>query len=229
MNIEELDVILNEKREIQHMKFNALLDHIKNTMNSFIADNHLDGIAKIQHVCESSVQIEIPRDGKYGHTFDLYFHMPYFKDARKLEMNFGCFGSFKTDDVPEINYCIVIGTFASHLKELEQQLILSDEAKKFFDEYETAYHERYKADDMKRDFIAEQKKIEDDNKRVEFAAKLFVGAKIECGTVRWNNEPNINEIEHITAKNIIFKNDYGKRTKKEFVLDNLVSGRWKLV
>ncbi len=230
MNLEELEAAAKDMNEIKKTKYFALVDHLRGVMNEFISNN-LYGIARIQHVNESSMQIEIiSKDNrKYGHTFDIYYHTPYSKESRKLELNFGCFGSFNCNGTDEINYCIALGKIASNMKDFEKKLILSDEAKKFFDEYAEASNEYYKINDKIRNFKFEQKKIEDDKKREEFAAKLIVGAKINVGKKYISGDPCIYEIEHMTAKNILFKQNYGKRTKKEDVIHNLMSGQWKLV
>lgn len=228
MNLEELETIANEKHEIEKTKHAALIDHLRSAMAEFITNN-LNGIAKIQCVNEGCMQLEIPRnDMKYGHTLDIYYHAPFGKDNRRLELNFGCFGSFNCDDINAINYCIALGKIASHMKELEQKLILSDKAKKLFDEYVEARNAYYRANDEARNFINEQKKIEDDKKRNEIAAKIVVGAKIEAGKL-WNGNPKIVEIEHITPKNVIFKYGYGTRTKKDILINSIFHGEWKFV
>lgn len=82
-----------------------------------------------------------------------------------------------------------------------------------------------------KDNIAKNEKKE---KEAELLSKMKEGSKIivdvrnryEGGKIVWYDV--IKTIGHITPKNIVFEEDYGYRTKKDYVLGQLVLGNWKL-
>ena len=226
MTIEELTKIAEQKNAIYKEKHDALIKHIDGIFH-YMLPAEFNSIVDI-YVNSSSAQIEVKRrDMHHGHSFDLYYHPTYGSKPRKLEMNFGCFGSFKANDEDAINYCKLIGHFASHLAEIEQKLIFSEEGKKAFDEYDAASNENFRAaEDVRKFEFAKQNEEAEACKR-EIAKKIVVGAKVQVG-LNYYHEPIIREIASMTAKNIVFKNEC-KRTKKTYLIDNIFESNWKFV
>ena len=229
--LDELNEVAMQKIAIQKEKHAALKQHIESTVKSFIPSS-LASYAEVFNITDEHAEIGVKlhtTEGKSkGHSFDLYFHRPWGRehDSCKLEMNFGCFGSFDFHDDLAIMYCQMLNAIASNLAVIEPKLLFSDEGKKAFGEYETANHDAWKARDEVKQLLDEQKAKEHEAKKEEVLRKIAVGTKILRGK-RYNGDPVIYEIEHVTSKNILFKEDYGKRTKKEVLVDNLVRGDWK--
>ena len=66
-------------------------------------------------------------------------------------------------------------------------------------------------------------------KIAEIASKIVVGAKVVVRKKSdWRSEI-AKTIEHVTEKNVLFKEDYGKRTKKDELISNILSNRWELL
>lgn len=228
MTIEELIKIADEKNTIFAQIREALEKHIRKTFADAIPSELMRFIKLYENTNSTQVEVKLPGE-KRGHYFDLYYHTPYGKESRKLELNFGCFGSFTSSDECEITYCKAVAFFASHLAEIEQKLIFSEEGKKAFAEYDIAQHESYKAKDAVSNAQIEQKNLEDAAKKEEILKQIGIGCKImTCKKTSWR-DAIVKTIGSITAKNIIFKEDYGKRTKKDEFLANLCNGKWEIV
>lgn len=229
--LDELNEVAMQKIAIRNEKYVALKQHIESVVKSFIPSS-LASYAEVFNITDEHVEIGVTlhtAEGKSkGHSFDLYFHRPWGREneSRKLEMNFGCFGSFGSDDTLAIMYCQMLNAIATSLADIQNKLLFSDEGKKAFSEYKSADHDAWKARDEVKKLLDEQKAKEHEAKKEEVLRKIAVGTKILCGK-RYNGDPVIYEIEHVTSKNILFKEDYGKRTKKEVLIDNLVRGDWK--
>ena len=226
MNIEELEKIADEKNSIYFEKTKALEQHIERVLMGNIPFELAPFIKLYGNTSSAQVEVKLPNE-KRGHMFDLYYHPSFGKKPRRLEMNFGCFGSFKADDETEIIYCKVLGFFASHLAELEQKLIFSDEGKKAFAEYDQASSENYRANEDVKNAKWQQKKAEDEIKKDEILNELAIGTHIKIDVRRCNTV--VKTIGNITTKNVMFKEDYGKRTKKDELLAKLVNGDWQIV
>ena len=64
--------------------------------------------------------------------------------------------------------------------------------------------------------------------KTEFAAKNEVRANAYDALVSHIRNVLEANIEHITEKNILFKEDYGKRTKKDELIENILSNKWEI-
>ena len=124
-------------------EYQALTEKIKDVLSLFIKNAGLSAFTKARRVDDSCMEIEIERPEKdWGHTFSLYYHKPWSNEKRKLELNVGTFGSFSSEDKPEINFYIAAGKFASCLGEIHSCFENID-----FEKYYAARDASYKADD----------------------------------------------------------------------------------
>ena len=184
-----------------------------------------------KHVCVRNISDEHATLNIIGsrHDIDLYYYHPRGDDKiRKLQMNFGCFGSFGKDDASARTYCETLGHIAGIMDFLEHELCFTDEAKKLFDDRKNALNDYYKADSVLNSLENELKAYKDDIKKNEILAKVKVGVKIIVAkATHWNNKI-VKTIDHITAKNILFAENYGHRTSKDELVHNLQSGKWEI-
>ena len=228
MTIEELIKIADEKNAIFTQKLKALEKHICKTFADAIPSELTQFIKIYDNTNSAQVEVKLPGE-KRGHCFDVYYLTPYGKEPRKLEINFGCFGSFTSSDECEITYCKAVAFFASHLAEIEQKLIFSEEGKKAFGEYDAAQHEDFKAREAVKTAMHEKKILEDAAKKEEILKQIGIGCKIVVRKKCEWRDAIVKTIGSITAKNVIFKENYGKRTKKDELLANLCNGNWEIV
>ena len=222
--IEEARKIAIDKHNILHEAHMNLITYLKHTL-----EKNID----TKRVCVDTVSDEHASLKIIGsnHGFDLYYYHPWACETgktRKLVMNFGCFGSFSTDDASARTYCETLGHIAGIMDFLEHEMLFADEAKKLFDARHNAMNDSYKADDVLNSLENELKAYEDDIKKSEILANVKVGLKVLVyKATAWRKEI-VKTIDHVTAKNILFAEDYGHRTSKDELVNNLLSGKWEI-
>ena len=223
MDITTLKTEFAAKNEVRAKAYDALVAHIKNVLEANIDTK----VAEVSRVTDSMAEIKIKAD-KHSHSFEIYYHQSFGEKSRKLKLNFGCFGSFSSDDACAVHYCEVLGHVAGILSFLEEYLLKIPKAKALFDAYDNARREACHARYALKDAQLEERKHADEIKKAEIASKIAVGAKVVVSKKsRWNNEI-VKTIGHITEKNILFKEDYGKRTKKDELIANILSNKWEI-
>lgn len=229
MDIAALKTELAAKSEVRAKAHGALVAHIKSVLEANIDR----GVAEVSRATDSMAEIAIKGD-KHHRSFEVYYskevyyHKPFVESSRKLELNFGCFGSFSSDDACAVHYCEVLGHVAGILSVLEEHMLGSPKAKALFEAYDTACSEAWSAQHALEDAQSEERKRADDAKRAEFASKIAVGTKVVVRKKsQWHGEV-VKTIEHVTEKNVIFEEDYGKRTKKDELIANILSNKWEI-
>ena len=223
MNTTTLATELAAKNEVNTKAYNALVAHIKNVLEANI-DNK---VAEVSCVTDSMAEITIKND-KCSNSFVIYYDKPFGEKSRKLKLNFECFGSFSSDDACAVNYCKVLGHVAGIISPLEEYLLKIPKAKMLFDAYDNARREAYNARYALKDAQLEERKHADEIKKAEIASKIVVGAKVVVRKKSQRHGETVKTIEHITEKNILFKEDYGKRTKKDELIANILSNKWEI-
>ena len=222
MDISTLKSELATKNEVRHKAYDALVAHIKNVLEANIDTK----VAEVSCATDSTAEIKI-KDDKHYHSFNIYYHRRYGNETRKLELNFGCFGSFSSDDAGAVHYCEVLGHVAGILGFLEEYLLKIPKAKALFDAYDNASSEVWNAQHALEDAQREERNRINEIKKAEIASKIVVGAKVVVRKKsQWCDEI-AKTIEHITGKNVLFKEDYGKRTKKDELIANILSNKWE--
>ena len=223
MDITALKAEFAAKNEVRAKAYNALVAHIRNVLEANIDTK----VAEVSCATDSMAEITIKND-KSHHSFEIYYDRSFGEKSRKLKLNFGCFGSFSSDDACAVHYCEVLGHVAGILSFLEEYLLKIPKAKALFDAYDNARREACHARYALKDAQLEERKHADEIKKAEIASKIAVGAKVVVSKKsRWNNEI-VKTIGHITEKNILFKEDYGKRTKKDELIANILSNKWEI-
>ena len=222
MDIATLKTELAAKDEVRAKAYDALVAHIKNVLEANI-DNK---VAEVSRATDSMAEITIKGD-KHCHDFEIYYHKSFGNESRKLELNFGCFGSFSSDDVCAVHYCEVLGHVAGILGFLEEHLLKIPKAKALFDAYDNASSEVWNVRHALEDAQREERNRINEIKKAEIASKIVIGAKVIVRKKSdWRSEI-AKTIEHITGKNVLFKEDYGKRTKKDELIANILSNKWE--
>ena len=223
MDIATLKTELAAKNEVRAKAYDALVAHIENVLEANIDYK----VAEVSRATDSMAEIAI-KDDKHHRSFELYYHKSFGENSRKLELNFGCFGSFSSDDACAIHYCEVLGHVAGILSFLEEHLLKIPKAKALFDAYDNASSEAWNARHALDNAQQEERKRADEIKKAEIASKIVVGAKVVVRKKsQWHDEV-VKTIEHITGKNVLFKEDYGKRTKKDELIANILSNKWEI-
>lgn len=222
MDIAILKTELAAKNEVRAKAYDALVAHVKSVLEANIDTK----VAEVSRVTDSMAEITI-KDDKHCHDFEIYYHKRYGNESRELELNFGCFGSFSSDDVCAVHYCEVLGRVAGILGFLEEHLLKSPKAKALFDAYDSVSSEVWNAQHALEDAQREERNRINEIKKAEIASKIVVGAKVIVRKKSdWRSEI-AKTIEHITGKNVLFKEDYGKRTKKDELIANILSNKWE--
>ena len=222
MDIATLKIELAAKNEVRAKAYDALVAYTKNVLEANIDCK----VAEVRRATDSMAEIAIKND-KHHRSFELYYHRSFSKNSRKLELNFGCFGSFSSDDAYAVHYCEVLGHVAGILGFLEEHLLKIPKAKELFAAYDNACSEMWNAKHALEDVQSEERKRNDEIKKDKIASKIVVGAKVVVRKKsQWRDEI-VKTIEHITEKNILFKEDYGKRTKKDEFIANILSNKWE--
>ena len=223
MDITTLKTEFAAKNEVRAKAYDALVAYIKNLLEANIDTK----VAEVSRATDSMAEITIKND-KHHHSFELYYDQSFGEKSRKLKLNFGCFGSFSSDDACAVHYCEVLGHVAGILSFLEEHLLKTPKAKALFDAYDNARREAWKARHAFEDAHREERKHADELKKSEIASKIVVGAKVVvCKKSRWHGE-TVKTISHVTEKNVLFKEDYGKRTKKDELIANIFSNKWEI-
>ena len=223
MDIATLSADLAAKNEVRTKAYDALVAYIKNLLEANIDRK----VAEVSRVTDSTAVITIKAD-KHSHSFELYYDQFFGEKTRKLKLNFGCFGSFFSDDACAVHYCEVLGHVAGILSFLEEYMLKIPKAKALFDAYDIARNEVWEARHALEDAQREESKHADELKKAEIASKIVVGAKVVvCRKSQWHGE-TVKTISHVTEKNVLFKEDYGKRTKKDELIANIFSNKWEI-
>ena len=223
MDITTLKTEFAAKNEVRAKAYNALVAHIKNVLEANIDTK----VAEVSRATDSMAEITIKND-KSHHSFEIYYDRSFGEKSHKLKLNFGCFGSFSSDDACAVHYCEVLGHVAGILSFLEEYLLKIPKAKMLFDAYDNAYRKVLEARNAIEDAQREERKHVDELKKAEIASKIVVGAKVVVRKKsQWHGE-TVKTIEHITKKNILFKEDYGKRTNKDELIANILSNKWEI-
>ena len=223
MDITTLNTELAAKDEVRAKAHDALVAHIKNVLEANIDTE----VAKVSRVTDSMAEIKI-EDDKHYHSFEIYYYKRFGNESRKLKLNFGCFGSFSSDDVCAVHYCEVLGHVAGILGFLEEHLLKSPKAKTLFETYDNACSEMWNVQHALEDAQQEERKRANEAKIAEIASKIAVGAKVIVRKKSAWHDEIVKTIEHITGKNVLFKEDYGKRTKKDELISNILSNKWEI-
>ena len=166
---------------------------------------------------------------KQNKLYSLYFYKPWGNNgSRKLEMNFSCFGSFGKNDATALCYCETLGHIAGIFSHLENLMLFSDESKKLFNEYDALSNACYDIQRELDNLKLAVKEHNDELKKNDIMSKIAVGTKIIVRKASKYYPATIKTISHITAKNIVFKEDYGRRTNKDELDNNLMHGSWQI-
>ena len=223
MDITTLKTEFAAKNEVRAKAYDALVAHVRNVLEANIDTK----VAEVSRATDSMAEITIKND-EHHHSFELYYDPSFGEKSRKLKLNFECFGSFSSDDACAVHYCEVLGHVAGILRFLEEYLLKIPKAKMLFDAYDNARREECNARYALEDALREERKHADEIKKADIASKIVVGAKVVVRKKsQWHGE-TVKTIEHITEKNILFKEDYGKRTKKDELIANILSNKWEI-
>ena len=231
-NIDELNAQLldarveqNARREESQNSFNALHEFINKVLKK-----------NIHAVCDDADSIKIESDNngariKVGKNYgiDLYFEKDPKEEKRMLKINFSCFGSFGKNDVNAVKYCKVLGSVTTIMEVIEMQLFATDTAKSLWSAYETTKREFWRANERARKIENDIKDIETAVRKESILSKIAVGCKIMTNRSPYSVGQIVKTVERITGKNIIFKEDWGRRTKKHDLITNLMCNRWQIV
>ena len=224
MDIAALEADLAAKNEVRAKAYDAVVAYIRNLLEANIDRK----IAEVSRVTDSTAVITIKNDTCH-HSFELYYDQFFGEKSRKLKLNFGCFGSFSSDDACAVHYCEVLGHVAGNLSFLEEYMLKIPKAKMLFDAYDNGRSEAWEARHALEDAQREERKHADELKKAEIASKIVVGAKVVvCKKSQWHGE-TVKTIGHVTDKNVLFNEDYGKRTKKDELIANIFSDKWEVV
>lgn len=226
MTREELQQNVEVARTAFKAEYAKAEQHTNGIVQRWLNDLGITDAKVVNTRANEYFEIGVAKDGNYRHhTFDLYFEKNWREEERKFRMNVATFGTFAPSDLPECKYYIAVGKIAEHSAEIERDLLNFDW--KRYDEVQMKfYEEKYKLENFDR----EQKKIEEEQKKNEFRRMIRVGAKVNCGKRhRWSETEDVKTIENVTAKNVVFAEDWGHRTKIEELLVNLIAGSWKFV
>ena len=129
------------------------------------------------------------------------------------------------DRKADLLMAIVAGKFAENIAAMEADFRSFDWA--LFDRTEKAMGA---ADEAVKRFDEAAAKAEYDRKAAEMLARLKPGVKVNFGKPHtWSAEEEVKTIEKVTAKRVLFKEDFGKQKKLGEMLQNLVNGTWRIV
>ena len=202
----------------------ALRAKMEAIISSTMVEMKIDKLASLKMRGLESADVVVPCPNKYGRTIDIYFYDSWeSKDKkRKVEMNACTFGSFDGNDQSAVDYYVVAGALASSLKTLQKKFDALDESA-----YKTAYNAytkaRYELEQFEKDI--KDRERQEQVKAIE--SKLVAGTKLRVG-YNWKKEPIYDTIAHVTSKNIVLEKDYGRRTKKENAVSNIILKIWEL-
>ncbi len=225
MDIAALKAELVAKTEVRAAKaYDALVAHIKNVLEANIDHK----VAEVSRVTDSVAEIAV-KDDKHQRSFELYYNKSFGENSRELKLNFGCFGSFSSDDACAVHYCEVLGHVAGILAFLEENLLKIPKAKALWDAYDIAYSEMRNARQALEDAQNEERKHADEIKKAKIASKLVIGRRVVVRKKSQWHDKIVKTIERITDKNILFEEDRGKRTKKDELIANILSNKWEIV
>lgn len=201
---------------------------IKETLQNTLVEAGVDKIAKLNYHEGFSSEIEVEIPGKtYGHSMNLYFLNDWYSEdsTKKMEvkLNVGTFGSFSADMKPEVNFYIVAGALAKNLSKLQEKFDAID-----FESYRIAHNNYNRARNALEKYDRDQKMAERIQHEHDIEAKLVPGTKLRIGTI-WKNKPIYDVIERATNKLIFLKNNYGRQTKKNEAISNIINKKWEFV
>lgn len=230
MDTTSLDKEIEEKRVIYQEAWDKFITYTRQVAEKWVSKAvssvHIAN-AKVGHVSDSNIALGID-DNNNVRSFDLYFYEDLGTEDRRLKLNFPCFGSFEKDDVVAVDFCKLLGFIASHMEEIEHDLIKSTTAAELHKAYETAHSECYDLEDQKRKILEEEKLAAKQADIDRIREALVPGAKLRVGW-SWDKKPAYDEIDRVSAKCIWRKHGYGCRELKDIVISNIRSGLWDLV
>lgn len=203
--------------------YDKLVAHLK-----LVIEKNIDTTkVKVSYIRNDSAALAIIGS---NHEISLYFHKLWGDEKRKLEINFGCFGSFSKDDVHAVTYCETLGHVAGIMSNLEHELLFSDESKKLFEEHDALANAangiRYEIERLERELNDYKQTL----RKNEISQSIKEGLKIVVRkATRWSWQgEKVKTIDRVMPKSITFVEDYGRRTSKDEVIGNLLSGKWSI-
>lgn len=201
-----------------------LIAKLKQILEDALAPANLGKAVSVKITCPDYATIVVDRPGKnYGHDINIYFHRDLKTKKIEAQPNVGTFGSFGSNDKPEMNYYIAAGVLAAALPEIQKKIDAIDYAP-----FNKAQHDSWNAASELRKFDEEVRMAEHNKRVAEIESKLVVGTKIRVG-YDWNKNPIYDEIARTTNKLIFLKEDYGSSTKKAHAITNLINKTWEFV
>lgn len=223
LNAELLDAKVAEKAasEAQRECYQAVRSHLMNVL-----EKNIDlSVAKVASCSASAATIQIA-----NHDISLYFEKPWERKnaERGLSINFGCFGAFSKKDVDEVKYCETLGHLAGIIDVLERLLLKTDTAKSLWKAYDEAEWNAYDAENNVRMIESQIKDIEAALKKETILKKLAEGQQIIVKKASAYRPAVVKTIEHVTDKNVLFKEDWGRRTKKSDLVSHILRDGWEL-
>ena len=199
-------------------------DALKNYVMNVIEKNVDTSVVKV-HCSATVAQLEVA-----SHMISLYFDKQHDFNgySRRLKLDFACFGSFGKSDAAAVKYCEVLGHVAGIMDALEDQLLNSDEAKRLWNEFDDAQREAWRANSKHSCVENEIAEYEEALEKDIILSKLLPGRQVMVSKPTAYRPAQYKTIESVTKKNIIFKEDYGRRTKKDDFAANVMRGEWMI-
>ena len=229
-NIDELNDNFKNSVNAYKESYTNLKKHITDVLEHYIMELGMKDYAFVHSVTDNNAEIVVGKENnRDGYSIDLTYYYRYHDKNPHVRMNYWSFGSFDFTEKEKIDYMIALGKVAENLKNIEKDI--SDYDWKSY----CSLLDKKEADDS---LVARYKVITLRNERKEKEAKLLSkmkeGSKIIVDVRnRYEGEKIvkydvIKTIKSITTKNIMFEEDYGSRTKKDYALGQLILGNWKL-
>lgn len=230
MNIDELKDNLKNSVNAYNESYANLKKHITDVLEHYIMELGMKDYAFVRSVTDNNAEIVVGKENnRDGYSIDLTYYYRYQNRLPHVRMNYWSFGSFDFTEKDKIDYMIALGKVAENLKNIEKDI--SDYDWKSY----CSLLDKKESDDS---LVARYKNIilrnERKEKEANILSKMKEGSKIIVDVRnRYEGEKIvrydvIKTIGRITAKNIMFEEDYGSRTKKDYALGQLILGNWKL-
>lgn len=216
--------LLNEYDKADRIRYKAYVNltcYIAKVLEDAIDTN----VSEVKDVTDTYAKIVL----KANNFRDISLHYGRTIGERKLEMNYSTSGSFSNADKECVQYCKLIGHVASVLGDLENRIIKSSIGQRLFNDFRAAESKCYKIKHQIEAMKAEDEAKAREQMANDILSKINIGTKIMTMKPKsWMPDGQVKVIECITAKNIIFKDDI-KRTKKNKLVDNIISKKWTIV
>lgn len=216
--------LLNDYAEAEKIRENAYVE-----LTSYIGkvlENAIDrNVSEVNDVNDTYATIVLKAD----HFRVISLHYGRTIGERELEMNYSTSGSFSNADKERVQYCKLIGHVANILGDLEDKIIKSSIGQRLFNDFHAAENKCYKIKHQIEAMKAEDEAKAREQMANDILSKINIGTKIMIMKLKkWMPDGQVKTVERITAKNIIFKDDI-KRTKKNELVDNIISKKWTIV